>query len=206
MKKLLVLTFAISMLFFACSENTNMVDPLDQHSNNSAPTIQPLTTNLTWFNLPPTKGSNFIGEDQVEKEKEINLSTGGKVEASWHNRDWSQTINATLRVPKRALINVPSLRFYMMVDNDRLSIKFEPHPTVFDIPLTLDLTYTGIDLTGVDPSTIYFAYLDDPTEGFVISNEHISINKNTGTLKITGGEIPHFSEYGFVRRDSTEAP
>ena len=54
MKKLLVLTFAISILFFACSENTDMVDPLDQQSNNPAPTVQPLKTNLTWMSLPST--------------------------------------------------------------------------------------------------------------------------------------------------------
>jgi hypothetical protein len=87
----------------------------------------------------------------------------------------------------------------MLVDNEKLSIKFEPHPTYFDIPLTLDLTYTGLNLSGIDPSKISFAYLDDPATGFVITNDHIFTDLSTGTLRITGGKIPHFSEYGFVR-------
>jgi hypothetical protein len=199
MKKLLVLSLAISILFFACSENTNLVDPLDQRSNNAAPTIQPLKTNLTWMSLPSTKSSKFFGETQVTGEQVIDLSIGGDVTAFYASADGRTTISAKLYVPKGALKNVASLRFYMLIDNEKLSIKFEPHPTYFDIPLTLDLTYTGLDLSGIDPSKIYFAYLDDPTTGFIITNDHILIDKRTGTLGIAGGKIPHFSEYGFVR-------
>jgi hypothetical protein len=155
-----------------------------------------------------SKGSNFIGLDQATGEQVIDLNVGGEFSANFVSSDGMKTISATLHVPAHALANTPSLRFYMLVDNDKLSIQFQPHPTYFDIPLSLDLEYTGIDLTGVNPATIYFAYLDDPNTGFIIENDHIYVDKTTGTIRISGGEIPHFSEYGFVRRDddSTGTP
>jgi hypothetical protein len=151
------------------------------------------------MSLPSTKSSKFSGEIQVTGEQVIDLSTGGKVTAFYASKDFRTTIYAKLIVPRRALKNVASLRFYMLVDNEKLSIKFEPHPTYFDIPLTLDLEYTGLDLSGIDPSKISFAYLDNPATGFVITKNQILVDKRTGTLRIAGGKIPHFSEYGFVR-------
>ena len=200
MKRLLAL-FAFGILFYACSENTNLVDP-NQHNSL---TSQSKTT-LSWLSSHMSKGSDFIGLDQATGEQVIDLTVGGDVTANFVSTDGKKTISATLHVPAGALANTPSLRFYMLVDNDKLSIQFQPHPTFFDIPLTLDLTYTGIDLTGVSPTGIYFAYLDDPNTGFIIDSDHITIDKGTGTISISGGEIPHFSEYGFVRRDSTVTP
>ena len=196
MKKLLAL-FAIGILFFACSENTNLVDPVDQH--NSILTTQSSQPTLNWLSTPSTKTGKFVGLDQVAGVKMIDLSVGGDVKANFVSADRKKTISATLHVPAHALKDRRYLIFYMLIDNDKLSIKFLPHPTTFDIPLKLDLEYTGIDLRGIDPKKIYFAYLDDPTTGFIISNKYIDIEARTGTIRITGGEIPHFSEYGFVR-------
>ena len=201
MKKLLAI-FALGFLFFACSENSNLVDP--QHSTNTISSQK--TSTFNWISTPSAKGSKFIGLDQAEGEQVVDLTVGGDVTANFVSVDGSKTISATLHVPAGALANTPSLRFYMLVDNDRLTIQFQPHPTFFDIPLTLDLEYTGIDLTGINPQSIYFAYLDDPTTGFIIDNDHIYTNVNTGTIRITGGEIPHFSEYGFVRKDGDTPP
>jgi hypothetical protein len=199
MKKLLAL-FAIGILLFACSENSNLVDP--QHSTNSTITSQKTST-FNWISTPSTKGSKFIGLDQAEGEQVVDLTVGGTVTANFVSLDGSKTISATLHVPAGALANTPSLRFYMLADNDKLSIQFLPHPTVFDIPITMDLEYTGVDLSGINPSSVYFAYLDNDMTSWVIPNEKIFVDKSTGTLRITGGEIPHFSEYGFVRKDST---
>jgi hypothetical protein len=196
MKQLLTL-FAIGILFFACSENTNLVDPLDQHS--STLTTQSSQPTLNWLSTPSSKAGSFIGLDQVAGVNMVDLSEGGHVRANFVSRDGKKTITATLHVPPYALHDRHYLTFYMLIDNDKLSIKFLPHPTTFDIPLKLDLEYTGIDLTGIDPSTIYFAYLDDPTTDFIITNDHIYTDASTGTIRITGAEIPHFSEYGFVR-------
>ncbi len=195
MKKLLAL-FTIGILFFACSENNNLVDPLQNKSGVTAPSTQ---QSINWLSTPSTKGSKFTGMDQVAGVNFIDLSVGGHVRANFVSADGKKTISATLHVPAGALKDRKFLVFYMLIDNDKLSIKFLPHPTTFDIPLTLDLEYTGLDLRGVDPGKIYFAYLDDPTTGFIISNKDIYTDVRTGTIRIVGGEIPHFSEYGFVR-------
>ncbi|MCX6168344.1 MAG: hypothetical protein NTX65_03325 [Ignavibacteriales bacterium] len=201
MKKLIA-SFAISIIFFACTENNNIVDPLDQHSGSSSQTIQQLPKNVTWLSMPSTKGDIFIGNEQAEGQQKIDLKKGGTVTASWHKRGGKE-INAELIVPVGAKKDLNSLDFYMLVDNDNLSIKFEPHPTFFDIPLTLNLEFKGIDLTGIDPKEICFAYLDDPATGFVITNDQITIDVKDvkkATISISNIQIPHFSEYGFVRR------
>ncbi len=200
MKRLLAL-LTIGILFYACSQNTGPVDPTNQHSNNSFSTLSPKTS-VSWITMPSTKAGKFIGLDQVQAEQVIDLKTGGQFSANFVSVDGKKTISATLYVPAGALANTPSLRFWMNVDNEKLSITFEPHPTYFDIPLTLDLEYTGVDLTGIDPKTVHFAYLDNDMTSWIIPNEMIYTNLSTGTLRITGGEIPHFSEYGFVRKDS----
>jgi hypothetical protein len=151
------------------------------------------------FRSPSSKTGKFVGLDQVAGANFIDLSVGGDVKANFVSADGRKTISATLHVPAGALKDRKYLVFYMKIDNEKLSIKFLPHPITFDIPLKLDLEYTGLDLRGIDPGKIYFAYLDDPTTGFIISNKYIYTDVRTGTLRITGGEIPHFSEYGFVR-------
>ncbi|MCX6168347.1 MAG: hypothetical protein NTX65_03340 [Ignavibacteriales bacterium] len=205
MKRLMAL-FAIGLLFYACSENTNLVDPLDQHNSTISP--RQSKSSVAWLTNPSSKSNKFIGLDQANGLQVIDLTTGGDVTANFVSADGQKTISATLHVPAGALKNRPSLQFHMVVDNDQLTIQFQPHPTIFDIPLTMDLEYTGVDLTGIDAQTVYFAYLDNDMTSWVIPNEKIFVDKNTGTLRITGGEIPHFSEYGFVRRtdDSTSNP
>jgi hypothetical protein len=199
MKRLLAL-FALGILIYACSENTNPVDPFNHQSNI---TQQSKTTTAWLTNNSSKSGGKFIGLDQANGEQVIDLSVGGDVSANFVSADGQKTMSATLHVPAHALSNTPNLRFHFQIDNDKLSIDFLPHPTYFDIPLSLDLEYTGVDLSGIDPKTITFAYLDTDMTSWVIPNEKIFVNKNSGTLRIVGGEIPHFSEYGFVRRDST---
>ncbi|MCX6168346.1 MAG: hypothetical protein NTX65_03335 [Ignavibacteriales bacterium] len=203
MKRLLAL-FAIGILFYACSENSNLVDP----QQNSTISPRQSKSSVAWLTNASSKSGKFIGLDQATGEQVIDLTVGGDVTANFVSEDGLKTISATLHVPAGALANTPSLHFYMTADNDKLSIQFLPHPTIFDIPITMDLEYTGVDLTGIDAQTVYFAYLDNDMTSWVIPNEKIFVDKNTGTLRITGGEIPHFSEYGFVRRtdDSTGTP
>ncbi|MCX6168343.1 MAG: hypothetical protein NTX65_03320 [Ignavibacteriales bacterium] len=203
MKKLLAL-FALGFLFYACSENSNLVDP----QQNSTISPKQSKSSVAWLTNTSSKSGKFIGLDQANGEQVIDLTVGGDVTANFVSADGQKTISATLHVPAGAVANRPSLHFQMAVDNDKLTVEFLPHPTVFDIPLTMDLEYTGVDLSGINPSTIYFAYLDNDMTSWVIPNEKIYVNKSTGTLRITGGEIPHFSEYGFVRKtdDSTGTP
>ncbi len=213
MKRLLSL-LTIGILFYACSENPSPVDPVDQHTAAASLTTYTEDTNLTWLTVPSTKASSFVlDQEAVSGVKEIDLSVGGNVSVYYVSRDGKRTISANLSVPPKALKDRRSLKFYMTVDNVKLSIRFEPHPTNFDIPLSLDLEFTGIDLRGIDVSKIYFAYLDKPFPAssltdsrFGISNTPIYSDLRTGTLRVRGASIPHFSEYGFVRKDNPENP
>ena len=69
---------------------------------------------------------------------------------------------------------------------------------VFNLSLTLNITYTGVNLSGINPSTVKFAYL--ATDGSVkyAANDGIVVDLATGKLQVVNAVIPHFSRYGFV--------
>ncbi|PKL81455.1 MAG: hypothetical protein CVV24_15165 [Ignavibacteriae bacterium HGW-Ignavibacteriae-3] len=203
MKKILTLLIA-GLFTFACSEKTGLVDPVDMNSGFRTSAVQSEGSNLSWITVPSTKANSFVmDQEAVMGFRLVDLKTGGSSSLNFVSQDGKRTISATLRVPAGALTGQNYFLFFMYADNDKLSIKFLPSPTLFNIPCTLDLEYTGIDLRGIDPSSIRFAYLDNPASGFVTSSSRIFTDVNTGTLRVTGAVIPHFSEYGFVRKDST---
>ena len=53
-------------------------------------------------------------------------------------------------------------------------------------------------LSGINPSTVKFAYL--ATNGSVQYAQHegITVDLATGTLGVLKAKIPHFSRYGFI--------
>jgi hypothetical protein len=57
---------------------------------------------------------------------------------------------------------------------------------------------TGLDLSGLNPKTLDFVYIDATGNMYAIEYDNIAIDLNSGTLAVYGAELPHFSRYGFV--------
>lgn len=64
----------------------------------------------------------------------------------------------------------------------------------------VEYTYiiTGLDLTGINPNTLDFVYIDANGNMYAVEYAYVSMDINTGMLKVKDAILPHFSRYGFV--------
>ena len=64
----------------------------------------------------------------------------------------------------------------------------------------VEYTYkiTGLDLTGVDPNTLEFVYIDSNGNMYAVDYDYVTMDANTGMLMVQDAILPHFSRYGFV--------
>jgi hypothetical protein len=64
----------------------------------------------------------------------------------------------------------------------------------------VDYTYkiTGLDLTGVNPNTLDFVYIDASGNMYAVEYDYVTMDAATGMLKVVNAVLPHFSRYGFV--------
>ena len=65
-----------------------------------------------------------------------------------------------------------------------------------------DVEYTykivGVDLTGVNPNTLDFVYIDAIGNMYAVEYDYVTMDVNSGMLKVVNAILPHFSRYGFV--------
>ncbi len=61
-----------------------------------------------------------------------------------------------------------------------------------------NITYTGVDLTGINPSSVKFVYLkQDGTLEYPV-HEGITVESAIGKISVKNAKLNHFSRYGFV--------
>jgi hypothetical protein len=65
---------------------------------------------------------------------------------------------------------------------------------------TVEYTYkiTGLDLTGVNPNTLDFVYIDANGNMYTVDYDYVNMDVSTGMLMVKDAILPHFSRYGFV--------
>jgi hypothetical protein len=82
-------------------------------------------------------------------------------------------------------------------NHEGAAMKFGPS---MQFQATVKYTYTiyGADLTGLDPNTLDFVYIDANGNMYPVPYESVSMDQNTGMLQVVKAELPHFSRYGFV--------
>jgi hypothetical protein len=85
----------------------------------------------------------------------------------------------------------------MILNNEIGTISFYPH-MVFKRPVHLDVMYSGIDLSGINPNSVDFIFqnYDGTTEQ--VEFDSIEMDESTGTIELDDAELTHFSRYGFV--------
>ena len=180
MKIIISLAILVS-LFVGCTDQSTLVSP-DQSVQEP-----------NWIKIPASETSGLQLNTDWTISKYIIGSQGGFIEygvtsgnISIHSRiDFSsgsfsgrRLISKTLSVLNTSVEFAPSLVFYSDVH--------------------YNVTYSGLNLNGIDLSKIKFAYIGADGSIQIAEHEGITFNTATGRLSVKNARIPHFSRYGFV--------
>jgi len=183
----------LTLLLVGCSEPSSMLSP-----NNNVNTNEP-----NWISLPSvTKDANGMSVMSMpifQASKSIDGKTGGKIKINgkYAGGPFGEVnVQAELNFLKDAFSGAKYIT--MIVDTEWGYATFSPS-SVFDKDATYNAVFIGLDLSGVDPTNVKFAYLAaDGTVEYAL-NDGITIDLSTGTLGVKNAMIPHFSRYGFIR-------
>ncbi|QQS37618.1 MAG: hypothetical protein IPM56_06600 [Ignavibacteriales bacterium] len=86
----------------------------------------------------------------------------------------------------------------MTIEGTQAVLVFEPS-MMFDSSATLNVRFDGLDLTGVNPSTINFVYLNDDGTTNRVNRKDLKVVYGLGRIQLVDGNIPHFTRLGFTR-------
>jgi hypothetical protein len=187
MRLIYTLTLASLLLFFGCDQSSDITSPVNDVK----------TDNANWISLPSAKGMNV--ETSFTVSKRINGAQGGFLTMS---ESYSGGPFGTVTIDAQLVFNqgaFPGNKIITMTnDDDGCVTTFSPARDKFNDIVTFSVTYTGIDLTGIDPDNVSFAYLATNGDVEYAQHEGITVNVSTGTIQVINALIPHFSRYGFV--------
>ena len=187
MKKIFYLLLTAGLFFFGCSDvGTNVVN-------------QPASSNKTIVKIPAKSGHALVTDLSVSKN--IDGSKGGIIilKTGFDAEDGNQVgVFATLKIPKNAFSGNTDIS--MAADQDYAGLIFAPH-MVFNKSLNLNLTFTGLNFQelGIKNDKVGFYNIDDNGNLTPVPNNGVFINYATGTIKVVGAQIDHFSRYAFAQ-------
>jgi hypothetical protein len=145
--------------------------------------------------LPPSSG--LVLESELTREKLINGQTGGWFEEEF----WYETSNGQVDIDSDLHFFQNSfsgtVNITQTFNTETAAIVFGP-AMQFNVPVDYTLEIVGVDLTGINPNTLDFVYIDANGNMYACDKESVTMNLNTSTLKVTKAKLNHFSRYGFV--------
>ena len=186
MKKLLILLSIVGMLLAGCTDvKLNNVNQPEKGA----------------YKLVPIPGRTELSSEAVyTTTSSIDGSVGGTmtINASYMgDNGLPVTLNVLMTIPAGAFSGVRTIT--LTADDQYAALACSPS-MVFDKNLLLDFSYTGLNLKTVDlpKAKNGFYFISDsgilesiPSSGFLI-------DKKSGSLSVTGAQIPHFSRFGWA--------
>ena len=182
-------TFALLLILilFGCNQESEITSPVDTGPDHQYKLIQ----------LPAPKSGLQI-ETEYTVYKWIEGEEGGRFNASYSYQSNSGQVDqySNLRFYPRAF-SYDEKRISQTFNTEGAAMKFGPSMQFGGI---VELSYTiyGIDVSNLDPNTLDFVYIDANGNMVPVNYEYVTMDVNTGTLKVKNAELPHFSRYGFV--------
>jgi hypothetical protein len=184
MKQFISFLFVTLLLILGCEQVTDVNSPPEQILNKKL------------IQLPTPIGPGV--ENDYTQYKDINGATGGWFSATFY---YQGGINGTVNI-------ISTLHFYansftgtqtilQTFNTETAAITFGPS-LQFNVPADYTLTITGLDLTGVNPNTLDFVYIDANGNMYAVQKDYVIMDLSTGMLKVKNAKLNHFSRYGFV--------
>lgn len=166
----------------------------DQVTEITAPQERVLNKQL--IQLAEPKGMGV--EEEHTEYKDINGYYGG-----WFSEifNYQGGMNGTINITSTLHFNYYS--FYgtktisQTFDTETAAITFGPSMQ-FNNPVDYTLTITGADLSGINPATLDFVYIDASGNMYTVEKDYVTMDVSTGLLKVKNAKLNHFSRYGFV--------
>jgi len=187
MKNLLIHSLFSILLFFGCNNESEVTSPVGSN------TIQ----EPNWIALPPPEGL-YVNTEYNDTRSWDGKKSGTPLSKNASYYGWPfglVTINASLSSEKNSYPGIRTLS--MTLETNSTVVTFGPEQ-VFNIPLKYNVTFTGVDLSGINPATVQFAYIAADGSVQYAVNDGIIVNLATGKLGVINARIPHFSRYGFI--------
>lgn len=195
-KTIVYLLSVLLVLSLGCKGSINSSNPVQNGNNNNYNTNN---ANKELIPIPPD--SSGTSDSLYSVTKTVVGSKGGNLVLNFNYHGLTGNhinIHAELKIPKGAFADTTDIT--ITVDNEYAAVYFNPHMS-FNIPLRLNLTFTGLDLNAlnIDPSSFDFGFIDDNGNFEHIPSQTCNLNINAGLISVTGAQLNHFSRYGFVR-------
>jgi hypothetical protein len=129
----------------------------------------------------------------------IDGHTGGilLINESYHGINGMVHIKLMLKIPVNAFEGTETIT--AQVNDQYAEVDFSP-TMVFENPPQLDLTFTGLDLSGVDPDLVDFVYLAPDGSTQSVQRDSLGVGLSDGTIYVKKALINHFSRYIFTRK------
>jgi len=186
MKKLLTFLLFSALVFFGCNQEGEITSP---DNIGSSPQLKLISL--------PAPTSELTVEDEYTEYMIINGGKGGVFSAGYSYQGTNglvyqisilefevgsfygtKTISQTFSTTGAAMVFGPLMQF-------QKEVKY-----TFKV--------SGLDLTGVNPNTLDFVYIDASGNMYPVEYNYIGMDVISGTLKVAGAQLDHFSRYGFV--------
>ncbi|MBM4170958.1 MAG: hypothetical protein FJ214_03700 [Ignavibacteria bacterium] len=193
MKKYFLLPLFVGFLALSCTDN-NIVEPVSTDATSQS------VSELKWLDLPQFASNRLM--KVVSASKLITGSVGGKIDVECkieNSKAYPFLMKASLDVPPNAFDGSQTLLFTVILDDQTMTATFSPSPMTFKVPLSLDLEYSGIDLSTIDQSRLNFAYLAGDGSIQVASYQKLDVNTSILRIRVKSAKIEHFSRFGFVQ-------
>ena len=187
MKKLLTFSLLSFLLFFGCNQESEITSPVDNSPNSQ----------LKLISLPTPSGGLNI-ENDYTAYKSIDGSVGGSFWASYSYKGGPNNMvymTSGLNFPANSFTGTKNIS--QTFSSTGASMVFGP-PMQFNTTVYYSLKIGGLDLTGVNPETLDFVYIDANGNMHPCEYDYVMMDENSGTLMVRKAKLNHFSRYGFV--------
>jgi len=188
------------LLAAGCSTGDNPV------VNTTTPAAkQEATTSAPTFIMVPRNMEVSSLAKRFSATRRIDAETGGVIRVKGKYRDADRGVKVSLDA---SLIILPltlnrdaflTMTFDESVLVTDVSVDFGPDGVSFSRPARLNLFASGLDFSAVpEGADIHlFAYDSDTNSWVQAKAAGIYMDRASGSLWCIGGEVPHFSRYGF---------
>jgi hypothetical protein len=185
MKKFLTFLLFSALVFFGCNQESEITSPVETG----------LDKQLKLISLP-MPSSGLTVESQTFT-KWINGDNGGEFYSEYSYQSNSGMVGqfSTLKFDPGAFSGWTNIS--QTFNTGGAAMEFGPSMQ-FQAKVEYSYKITGVDLSGINPETLDFVYIDANGNMYPVNYESVSMNQTTGMLEVVDAEIPHFSRYGFV--------